>query len=59
MFGKNLTSKTIGTKIFRGFRVFEYFLWQKAKTRKCRNQQEAFYIKKTSGVSDLPLLENC
>ena len=28
--------------IFRGFRVFEYALWQKAKTRKCRNQQKAF-----------------
>ena len=29
MFGKNLTSKSSKNKIFRGFRVFEYVLWQK------------------------------
>ena len=29
MFGKNLTSKSSKNKIFRGFRIFEYALWQK------------------------------
>ena len=28
--------------IFRGFRVFEYALWQKAKTGNAGNQQKAF-----------------
>ena len=28
MFGKNLTSKSSKNKIFCGFRVFEYVLWQ-------------------------------
>ena len=31
MFGKNLTSKSSKNKIFGGFRVFEYALWQKLK----------------------------
>ena len=29
MFGKNLASKSSKNKIFRGFRVFEYALWNK------------------------------
>ena len=33
-------------KNFRGFRVFEYALWQKAKTRKCRKSTEGFLNKK-------------
>ena len=31
MFGKNLTSKSSKNKIFRGFLVFEYALWQKSE----------------------------
>ena len=27
--------------IFRGFRVFEYALWQKTKTWKCRKSTES------------------
>ena len=34
------TSKNELLKIFRGFRVFEYALWQKTKTRKCRKSIE-------------------
>ena len=56
MFGKNLTSKSSKNKIFRGFRVFVYGLWQKAKTRKCRKSTEKKNIK---GVNLLSLLENC
>ena len=33
-------------KIFCSFRVFEYALWQKAKTRKCRKSAESFLNKK-------------
>ena len=47
MFGKNLTSKSTKNEIFRRFRVFEYALWQKAKTRKCRKSTESFLNKKT------------
>ena len=36
------TSKNELLKIFRGFRVFEYALWQKTKTRKCRKSTESF-----------------
>ena len=32
--------------IFRGFRVFEYVLWQKTKTRKCRKSKESFLNQK-------------
>ena len=34
-------------KIFRGFQVFEYALWQKSKTRKCRKSTESFLNQKT------------
>ena len=33
-------------KIFRGFLVFEYALWQKMKTWKCRKSAEGFLDKK-------------
>ena len=33
-------------KSFCGFRVFEYALWQVAKTRKCRKSAESFLNKK-------------
>ena len=33
-------------KIFCGFRVFEYALWQIAKTWKCRKSAESFLNKK-------------
>ena len=42
MFGKNLTSKSSTNKIFHGFHIFEYDLWQKAKPRNAGNQQKAF-----------------
>ena len=32
-------------KILRGLRVFEYTLWQKAKTRKSRKSAESFVNK--------------
>ena len=48
MLGKNLTSKSSNNKIFRGFRVFEYVLWQKVKTRKCRKLTESFLNQKNT-----------
>ena len=36
------TSKNELMKIFRGFRVFKYALWQKMKTRECRKSTESF-----------------
>ena len=48
MFGKNVTSKSSKNKIFRGFRVFEYALWQKAKTRTCRKSPESFLNQKST-----------
>ena len=33
-------------KVFRGFRVFEYALWQKAKTGKCQKLTDSFLNKK-------------
>ena len=42
MFGKNLTSKVSKNKTFLEFRVFEYALWQKTKTRKCWKSTEDF-----------------
>ena len=38
-------------KIFRGFWVFEYALWQKTKTRKCRKSTESFLNQKTHIVN--------
>ena len=46
MFGKNLTSKSSKNKIFHGFCLFEYALWQKTKTRKCPKSIESFLIAK-------------
>ena len=46
-------------EIFRGFRVFQYALWEKAKTRKCRKFTESLLHKKTPIVKGLSLLENC
>ena len=40
-----VTSKNELIKIFRGFRVFEYGLWQKTKTRKCWKSIENFLNK--------------
>ena len=48
MFGKNLTSKSNKNKIFRRFRIFEYVLWQKTKTRKCRKSTESFLNQKST-----------
>ena len=42
------TSKNELLKIFLGFRVFEYALWQKAKTRKCEKSIVSFLNKKHS-----------
>ena len=36
------TSKNELMKIFHGFRVFEYALWLKNETRKCRKSTESF-----------------
>ena len=62
------SSKNVLMKIFRGFRVFEYALWQKAKTRKCRKSTESFlnwkhplfygcHYQKTAGKPSVSLLE--
>ena len=40
------TLKNELVKIFRGFRVFEYALWQKIKTRKRRKSTESFLNQK-------------
>ena len=45
------TLKNELVKIFRGFRVFEYALWQKTKTRKCRISTESFLNKKNPLVT--------
>ena len=42
------TSKNELLKIFHSFRVFEYALWQKPKTRKCQKSTESFLNKKQS-----------
>ena len=42
------TLKNELVKIFRGFRVFEYALWQKTKTRKCRKSTESFLNQKST-----------
>ena len=59
MVGKNLTSESSKNKIFHGFHVFEYLLWQKTKTQKCRKSLQSFLIKKAPSVNLLLLLENC
>ena len=46
MFGKNPTSKSSKNKIFRGFGVFKYVVWQKTKTRNCRKSTENFLNQK-------------
>ena len=38
-------------KIFRGFRVFEYALWQKPNSRKCWKSTESFLSQKTPTVN--------
>ena len=43
---KHVTSKSSKNKIFRGFRLFEYDLWQKTKTRKCWRSTESFLNQK-------------
>ena len=48
MFRKNLTSKSSKNKISRGFRVSEYALLQKMKTRKCRKSTESFLNQKST-----------
>ena len=37
------------------FRVFEYALWKKTKTRKCRKSTESFVNQKAPCVNALPL----
>ena len=44
---ENITSKSSKNKIFRGFRVFEYVLWQKTKTQECRKSTESFLNQKS------------
>ena len=46
-------------EIFRGFRLFEYALWQKTKTRTWRKLTELLGNKKTPIVNGFSLLENC
>ena len=45
------TSKIELIEIFRGFWVFEYALWQKTKTRKCRKSTESFLNQKAPSVN--------
>ena len=47
MFEKSLTSKSSKNKISRGFRVSEYVLWQKMKTRNAGNKQSFLNRKST------------
>ena len=44
------TSKNQLIKFFRGFRVFEYALWQKKKTRKYQKSTEKFLNQKKHPV---------
>ena len=46
------TSKSEVIKIFRGFRVFEFALRRKVKTRKCPKSTESFLNKKSPIVND-------
>ena len=43
-------------KFFRVFRLFEYSLWQKTKTWKCRKSIASFLNQKTPSSDALPLL---
>ena len=45
-------------KIFCEFRVFEYPIWRKMKTQKCRKSTESFLNKKITHCERLPLPEN-
>ena len=45
------TSKNELLKTFRSFRVFEYALWQKTKSRKRRKPTESFSNEKTPFVN--------
>ena len=56
---ENLTSKGSKYKIFCEFRVFEYPIWRKMKTQKCRKSTESFLNKKITHCERLPLPENC
>ena len=47
--GKISRQKSSKNKIFREFRVFEYVLWQKMKTWKCRKSTESFLNQKDTG----------
>ena len=42
------TSRIELLKTFHGFRVFEYALWQKTKTWKCRKSTESFLNQKST-----------
>ena len=42
------TSNNELIKIFRGFQVFEYALWQTLKTQKCRKSTENFLNQKNT-----------
>ena len=46
-------------KIFRGFRLFEYSLWQKTKTLVAPKINRKLSKQKASSANALPLLENC
>ena len=46
-------------KIFRGFRVFEYVLWQKNENPKMQEINRKLSKLKTLIVLRLSLLENC
>ena len=46
-------------KIFLGFQVFKYALWQKTKTANGGNQQKAFKIKKHPLLTIYGYKENC
>ena len=60
MFGENPTSRNSSNKIFRGFQVFDYALWQKMKNRKRRKSTESFLNQKGPCVNGLILLpEKC
>ena len=53
------TSRNEPMKIFRGFWIFEYALWQKnPKPGNAGSQQKAFQIENTN-CQWLQLLENC
>ena len=53
------TLKNELVKIFCGYRVFEYALWQKMKTWKGRKSTESFLNQKSTHINCLPLLKSC